>query len=135
MLQLTYISNVVPGLSHDALEQILAASRSRNLAAGITGLLVHDGSRFLQALEGKCDAVQAIYASIKRDPRHWRVGVLSMRSVPRRQFGLWSMASQLAPAQRTGEDVFAMMERLTRPIASSIARMHLREVGTAPLAA
>ena len=89
MLQLVYISSAVGKPDVGA---ILAASRRNNARDGITGLLYADGVRFLQALEGPADQVEAAFARIKPDPRHRAVVVLSRRTVEEREFGPWQMA-------------------------------------------
>jgi hypothetical protein len=52
VFQLTYISTAKAGIGDADIEAILGVSRVNNARDGITGLLVHDGVRFLQALEG-----------------------------------------------------------------------------------
>lgn len=95
MLQLVYISSSV-GKPEIAL--ILATSRRNNARDGITGLLYTDGVRFLQALEGPAEAVEAAFARIKPDPRHRAVVTLSRRTVETREFGPWQMAHRAAGA-------------------------------------
>lgn len=92
MLQLIYISSPV-GVVGTA--EILRVSRVNNMRGDITGLLYADGKRFLQALEGPAEAVEATYARIARDPRHRGVVVLSRREVAVREFGPWQMAERL----------------------------------------
>ncbi len=95
MLQLVYISSSV---GKPDVAQILAASRRNNARDGITGLLYADGVRFLQALEGPADAVEAAFARIKGDPRHRAVVILSRRTIETREFGPWQMAHRAAGA-------------------------------------
>jgi hypothetical protein len=94
MLQLTYISTATTAVDQVQVDAILAASRRNNGADGITGLLLYDGQRFLQALEGPADAVNAAYTRIKADPRHRAVVMLSSRQVEARAFGEWAMAAE-----------------------------------------
>jgi hypothetical protein len=91
MLQLVYISTAAKDAD---CAPILRASRRNNGRDGITGLLYADGVRFLQALEGPADAVEAAYARIKTDPRHKAPVVLSRREVDEREFGPWEMAER-----------------------------------------
>lgn len=77
MHQLTYISTVNGSLPDAELERILASSRRNNERSGITGLLVFDGKRFLQALEGDRAAVENAFLRIKTDPRHRAAVLLS----------------------------------------------------------
>ncbi len=55
-------------------------------------MLLFNGKRFLQVLEGPADAVAATYNRISQDPRHRGQVVLSRKSVSQREFGEWSMA-------------------------------------------
>lgn len=95
MLQLVYISSVV---GKPDIGTILALSRRNNARDGITGLLYADGVRFLQALEGPQEMVEAAFARIHSDPRHRAVVVLSRRTVEMREFGPWQMAHRVPSA-------------------------------------
>ena len=101
MLQLVYVSTVVPGIAADP-EPILAVSRQNNRSDGITGLLYSDGKRFLQALEGPEDKVEAAFIRISADLRHRAVVVLSRRTITAREFGDWEMAHRAAGADAEG---------------------------------
>lgn len=91
MLQLIYVSTIRPG-TEVPLEPILRVSRANNRRDGITGLLHANNRRFMQALEGEDALVEATYARIAADPRHFALVVLSRRSIETREFGDWSMA-------------------------------------------
>jgi hypothetical protein len=92
MIQLVYVSSVTPNAVGADPALILAASRANNRRDAITGLLYSDGARFLQALEGPVEQVEATFARIKTDPRHRAIVVLSRRSIAAREFGDWAMA-------------------------------------------
>lgn len=119
LLQLTYISTARPALLMSDVEQILQTSRQRNATDAVTGLLIFDGKRFLQALEGSFEAVEATFSRIALDPRHRAMVKLSSRHVDVREFGTWSMGSHLiGPVTGTGgmvDHVDAMTESLTDP--------------------
>lgn len=100
MLQLVYISTAVQA---GEIAAILGVSRANNARDGITGLLYADGVRFLQALEGVPDRVEATFERIRRDDRHRAIVVLSRRMVDAREFGAWDMAHR-TPADR--DDAF-----------------------------
>jgi len=93
--QLTYISTARPTLLAVDVEQILLASRANNARAQVTGLLIFDGKRFLQALEGPVESVETTFSRIAVDPRHRALVRLSSRAVESREFGNWSMGSHL----------------------------------------
>ena len=96
MYQLTYISTARRGLVAADIEAILRSSRSNNDRDAITGLLLYDGVRFLQALEGERAPVEAAFGRIKADDRHRAAVMLSERELGDRQFGSWAMACEKA---------------------------------------
>jgi hypothetical protein len=112
MLQLTYISTARPELPPEAIDQILAASRRNNHADGISGLLLYDGYRFLQALEGDAARVHHTYERIKADSRHRALVLLASHEVTDRSFGHWSMASQRVGIS-SGNTVAELVDSLT----------------------
>jgi hypothetical protein len=114
MLQLTYISSAAPAAEMDV-DDILKVSRRNNGAAGVTGLLLFDGRRFLQALEGEATLVNATYQRIKADPRHRAIVLLSSNEVDSRAFGAWSMAAQRVSAA-TGSTVAEQVDALTAEV-------------------
>jgi hypothetical protein len=72
-------------------DQIVADAAAFSLQAGVTGVLLFDGTRFLQHIEGPEDgfgvALQRVYGSTS----HEHVIELNRRRVGRRQFPFWSM--------------------------------------------
>ena len=114
MLQLIYVSTARGPESID-LDDILVKSRRNNRRDGITGLLHRKGRRFLQALEGEPGQVEAAYARIAADPRHFALVVLSRRTVDGREFGEWSMATD----DGTG-DIVAQVAALVEGAAPSV---------------
>jgi hypothetical protein len=92
MKRLLYISTARQVIGTAELETLLQKARRANAAAGVTGILAAGGRRFLQLLEGPVDAVDAIFARIERDPRHFAIVTLSQKDIDRRQTGDWSMA-------------------------------------------
>lgn len=88
---LTYRSEAAKPPLPAELDELLSNARARNHSAGITGMLVYDKGRFLQTLEGPPDAIEAVWSSIKRDPRHRSIEVLSQHIVPTRLFSEWDM--------------------------------------------
>jgi len=116
MLQLTYISTATAGMTEPQVADILALSRRNNAADEVTGLLLYDGYRFLQALEGPADAVNRVYERVKADPRHRAVVLLSSRTVDTRLFGNWAMAAERVAVGR-GATVADLVDDLTADVA------------------
>lgn len=111
MYRLLYISTVRSAMDAAALEAIINSARIANRAKGLTGLLVFDGHRFLQYLEGDETAVRGLYTKIKADPRHYAVVTLRESKGDHRQFADWDMA-MLAGISAAEFD--QQVERVTR---------------------
>jgi hypothetical protein len=71
----------------------LQSARRKNAAHQITGLLLYDGRRFLQTLEGPAFAVSDTFFRIKADRRHRAIVQLSS-DIDERAFSSWAMAAQ-----------------------------------------
>ena len=129
MLQITYISTARPELPAEAIDEILAASRRNNHADGITGLLLYDGYRFLQALEGETGRVRRCFERIRTDPRHRAMVLLSSHEVTERAFGNWAMASQrvaIASGHTVAELVDSLTEQVVNPAVKALFRSFAR---------
>lgn len=91
--QLLYISNLVAGVSYGVFAGICQVSRRRNAELGLVGVLLFDGHRFCQLLEGPTAALARVRNSIVGDPRHEFMTVLVDRqhsgpaTVPRWEAG------------------------------------------------
>lgn len=106
--QLLYISTV-SHVEPIKLDQILVTSRRNNQLVGLTGMLMFNGKRFLQILEGPKDAVNTTFDRIHRDPRHRAVVTLSKRVVDAPEFGNWSMA-HVDGGSRDSDQIIAQIE-------------------------
>jgi hypothetical protein len=73
------------------LRELVQKSAEHNRAAGITGLLLLSGDRFLQVLEGPADTVNRLFGRIVRDKRHRDVRLLSFEQIGPVYFDDWSM--------------------------------------------
>ncbi|MEH3122342.1 MAG: BLUF domain-containing protein [Sphingomonas phyllosphaerae] len=89
--QLVYISRATRPLDDAELARLASGAARFNDRYGITGLLLHDGSRFIQALEGPQPHIETLMARIARDPRHDSIAYVERRTVAARQFGGWAM--------------------------------------------
>lgn len=68
--QLLYISRLSPATTPACVAEIVRTARQHNQARGIGSLLVFDGLRFCQYLEGDAVAVGALVERIHADSRH-----------------------------------------------------------------
>lgn len=77
--------------SEAELATILRQSRAHNVPLGVTGLLCHADDWFVQVLEGGRSAVNGLYNTLVRDPRHREVTLLAYSEISERRFAGWSM--------------------------------------------
>lgn len=92
LVSIVYMSRAVVPFDDEALSVLLAESRLRNEALGVSGLLLAKGGRFMQLLEGPAWSVDDRYAVIAKDRRHGEVKSLVREDIERRRFDGWSMA-------------------------------------------
>jgi len=88
---LTYTSLARLDLGPDDLAAIHRAARELNALDGITGLLVFNGTHFLQIVEGSAPAIDDLLGRLRRDTRHTGLEVRDERSIEARSFPDWSM--------------------------------------------
>ena len=95
---IVYISTAIADFGAADLLKLLKQARGFNEQAGITGVLMYGGGRFVQVLEGCPAAVRCLYARIEADPRHGRLEVLADGPLARREFTGWHMSFAPPPA-------------------------------------
>ena len=91
LTSLTYTSLARLDLQTSDLEEIHRSARELNALDGVTGLLVFNGTHFLQIVEGSHDAIDDLLTRLRRDPRHSGLEVRDERKITRRSFPDWSM--------------------------------------------
>ena len=91
LYEVLYISVLAPHAPISSIAGIAAKARVANLALGITGLLIFDGMRFCQQLEGEQKAVLKLMARIQTDTRHTHVEVLRHGPLAERRFRRFSL--------------------------------------------
>jgi hypothetical protein len=105
MKYIVYVSKAKAPLDRDQLAGLLDASRRRNTADGITGLLLYryseefEGGYFIQAIEGPEDALSDLWRRISSDRRHHTIVTLSSGTETERMFPEWSMGFKNVDAQ------------------------------------
>jgi methylmalonyl-CoA mutase cobalamin-binding subunit len=75
--RLVYRSRATERFDPSEIGGLVAAAQARNRAEGVTGLIVYDAGRFLQWLEGPEESVRRLSRSIRGDPRHAGIEILS----------------------------------------------------------
>lgn len=93
LFEIVYVSQASSELLPGELFKILEAARRNNTRKGITGLLLSDGTCFMQILEGAEEAVDTTFNRIRTDNRHHDVRVLRRGPIESRAFSEWAMGS------------------------------------------
>lgn len=91
LVRLLYSSRSTEPVTPELIESVLAQSRARNPALGVTGILCWGGDVFMQVLEGGREAVNELYNRIVRDDRHRCVQILQYEEIHERRFAHWTM--------------------------------------------
>jgi len=89
-----YVSTAREGLDVPDLDALLADATAFNRMAGVTGVLMFDGSRFLQYLEGPRDGLASVHARILNARRHACITELAAGALQARWFPRWTMANR-----------------------------------------
>ena len=126
MYQLAYISTFGLSVDEKDIADILKHSRANNRRDGITGILIADGMRFLQVLEGDRSKVETAFARISGDTRHFGIYKLTGRDVPGREFGDWDMAYRHVQTAADENDLVARAELMTAQLPDGQTRDRLR---------
>ncbi|MDV7022223.1 diguanylate phosphodiesterase [Atlantibacter subterranea] len=83
---LIYRSRLHSGFNPEQLPPLVARAQAKNESLQVTGILLFDGTHFLQVLEGPLESVDFLYQTIRLDPRHDSVVELMRDYAPRRRF-------------------------------------------------
>ena len=133
---LTYTSLASLDLQTSDLEDIHRTAREANSLDGITGLLIFNGTHFLQIIEGEPEAIDALVAKLRRDPRHNGFEVRDEQMVEERSFPDWSMELvRVSVSYFTAKDeiVARLPSQLSEPVRERVDRMtrEISQVGVA----
>lgn len=91
IFRLTYLSKPSKPFTDADFDDIESKSVAANNARDVTGLLVVNGDRILQILEGREEAVRELYAKIEADSRHSVVKLVCAIADDVRLLLTWSM--------------------------------------------
>ena len=92
LYEFLYVSNMAPGAPISIVADVARKARRFNAAHHITGLLIFDGLRFCQQLEGERDELAKLLDRIRQDPRHAQFDILYQGPLAARRFGRWALA-------------------------------------------
>jgi hypothetical protein len=123
---LTYTSRARLDLGDSDLAAIHHSARHLNALDGISGLLLFDGARFLQIVEGAEDAIDNLVGRLRMDSRHSAFEVRDERLVDRRSFPDWSMELVRVSAgyRNAREEVATVLpDSVAAPVRELVLRM------------
>ena len=86
LYEMLCVSALAPDTPVTAVSDIVTGARRHNLASDITGLLVFDGTRFAQLLEGARDSVFQMIEHVRSDARLVNVETLYCERTQERRF-------------------------------------------------
>jgi hypothetical protein len=91
LTSVTYTSLARSDLQEDDLEHIHRSARERNAQLGITGILIFNGTHFLQIIEGSESSIEGVLDRLRKDDRHTGFEIRDRRKVDVRSFPGWPM--------------------------------------------
>ncbi|WP_188241012.1 BLUF domain-containing protein [Stenotrophomonas maltophilia] len=105
---IAYASEAIPGLSMDHVDDLARAAAGFNFEACVTGVLLYDGLRFLQYIEGPEDSINVVYSRILSARSHRELIELGRGRVSGRPDWsmrlLWVEASEIRSVARGNWD-------------------------------
>lgn len=108
LYEVLYVSMLAPEAPISVVAAIARKARPANHEKEITGLLLFDGMRFCQQLEGSQKAVLALLERIRHDARHVNVEILHHGPLAERRFKRFSLGYTSADS----DEALAQLERL-----------------------
>lgn len=91
IIAIAYTSEIAPGLTRSKMEALVLDAARFNGSAGVTGVLLFDGSRFLQYIEGPQDGLEVALSRIVQARSHRQFLELSRGRIEQRAFPYWGM--------------------------------------------
>ena len=130
----TYTSRARLDLSDGDLSDIHESARHLNALDGITGLLVFDGVRFLQIIEGPEEAIDDLVERLRRDPRHSAFEIRDEHAIEDRSFPDWSMQLTRVSAgfRQARTEILSILPETTSPTVRDIASRMADELSSRP---
>lgn len=91
LFTISYRSRAMRKITPEYWQQLEQTSRERNASMSITGVLVFDGTHFIQTIEGPRIAVSSLMQKIQSDPAHGELMPFGVRPITKRFFAGWTM--------------------------------------------
>lgn len=96
----TYVSRASGSMSEAEFTLLGLEAGRLNALDGITGLLVFNGERFCQTIEGAPAAIEDLLARLRRDPRHIEFTIIDQEAAESRRFRSWDMQLLAVPGDK-----------------------------------
>lgn len=92
---LSYVSTISLRalVKSSTVKDIINVAQNFNKTQSITGFLCYGSRCFFQFIEGTKEAIESLFAQLKKDPRHHKVTVISEGFAEQRRFTQWDMYS------------------------------------------
>ena len=116
MHHIGYTSRAIGDASSVSMEELCQTSAAHNRLVGITGLLVFDGVRYIQVIEGEASAVCPLMARIACDSRHDKIVYMIAGPTPERAFKDWDLACVGFRANLNGSQLLADVAAKVRDV-------------------
>jgi hypothetical protein len=91
LIRLIYASTVREAMDLNAFNHLVKHAQHCNQLNDITGMLIFDGTYFLQGLEGEQALIDELYAKLLRDTQHHTIQLLSCNEERVRAWTNWTM--------------------------------------------
>lgn len=88
---IVYVSEAVSGFSLERLNALMEDAARFNRGAGVTGVLLFDGQRFLQYMEGPADGLDVAFSRVTGAGSHTHLIELARGRVGQRRLPFWPM--------------------------------------------
>ncbi len=92
LVEFCFVSQVAPDLPAAVFLRLARQSWSFNTRMGLSGELRLQDGRFVEAIEGRCEVVQALAARILADPRHGSIRIAAFRRLAVRRHAGWTVS-------------------------------------------
>lgn len=88
---IVYASRAAPGFTPERLAALMEDAARFNRSAGVTGVLLFDGQRFLQYMEGPADGLDVAFSRVSGARSHTELTELGRGRVGQRRLPFWPM--------------------------------------------
>lgn len=91
MKQIIYCSRAKPSVTFEDIKLILEVANTKNKEFALSGMLLYNGTYFLQCIEGEEGNIEKLYSNILQDERHNEIEKIGFVNIEKRDFAKWAM--------------------------------------------